>query len=248
MNRLYFYIIMVLSLIIFACIPGSYANSGSVLFMKQNSTAKIYANFTFPVLNNETHTLRPQIVTGLTYPNSFANGLSITAVPSLLVANKSNVGVTYVIAAKDDTKGVYAISLYWCGLSPLVVGFNDSEISPVIFNEFFTVKYSCPNFSQSTPKMNIIGYSNMIPKIIHANSNSNNSNNDHLVNQLGQLPESPLKQIKSGVKSSDVKCKKDFILITKHEDGKPACVTISTAIVLAERGWTTSLQIHPAGN
>lgn len=243
MSKPYFYmIIIVLSFIILLPVPSSYAKSGSTFFMKPNSTAKIYANFTFPVPNNETRVLKPQILSSLTDPNSFADGLNIDVVPSLLPTNKNNVSVTYTITAKSDTRGVYAVSLYLCGLSPLVVGFNESEVSPLIFSKFFAAIYSCPSYSQSTPTIAITGYSGMISKIVSINPNS--TNNQYLVNQLGQLPESPLKQFESGVKPSDIKCMKDFLLITKNEDGTPACVTTSTAIVLAERGWTTDVKIH----
>ncbi|MDE1725422.1 MAG: hypothetical protein KGH76_05960, partial [Thaumarchaeota archaeon] len=64
------------------------------------------------------------------------------------------------------------------------------------------------------------------------------------VNQLGQLPLSPLKQYKAGVNLSDIKCKVGLLLITKHENNLPACVTPGTAIILAERGWTTYVKIH----
>jgi hypothetical protein len=39
-------------------------------------------------------------------------------------------------------------------------------------------------------------------------------------------------------------CSVGFMHITKKEDNSPACVTPNTAIILEERGWTTSVQIH----
>jgi len=49
---------------------------------------------------------------------------------------------------------------------------------------------------------------------------------------------SPLKQFKSGIATQDVKCKEDFMLITKASDGSPACVKPETAQKLIERRWT----------
>jgi hypothetical protein len=60
-----------------------------------------------------------------------------------------------------------------------------------------------------------------------------------------QQPLTPLRQIASGVAPKDVMCKSGFALVLKAEDNFPACVTSNTAIVLAERGWTTDLQSHP---
>ncbi len=212
--------------------------------MKSNSVGKIYANFTFHVLNNQTWNFTPQLHASLSDPNSIVpKDLTIIAVPSSINENKSNVAVTYIITAKNDVKGVYALFLHFCGQSPLVVGLNESEVNPAVFNQFFTAVYECPAGGESTPAMNITGYSNIISKTI--STNSNNTNNASLVNQLGEIPSSPLKQFKAGIKLSDIKCKENFMLITKHEDSSPACVTSSTAIVLAERGWTTDLQSHP---
>ena len=217
--------------------------TGSALFMKSNSTGKIYANFTLPVLNNKTWNLNPEILSDMHDPNPFdSKYLTITAYPGSVTANKSNVIVTYTITAKDNIKGVYALFLYHCGLSPLVIGLNESDVNPEIFNEFFTAIYHCPADIESTPQMNISSYSGIISKNI--STNSSDANNASLVNQLGEIPSSPLKQLKAGIKPSDIRCKENFMLITKHENNSPACVTPNTAIALAARGWTTDLQIH----
>lgn len=223
-------------------LPPSLETSGSAFFMKSNSTAHIYANFTFKILNNESWTLRPQILASLSDPSSVSDGLTIDAIPNSFYANKNNVNVTYTITTKANTEGVYALFLYNCGLSPLVIGLNESGINPEIFNKFFTARYGCPAGSNSAPIMNIIGYSDMISKIILVNQNGTHDTN--LVNQLGQVPKSPLKQLEAGIKPLDVKCREGFLLVTKHDNGSPACVTTSTAVVLAERGWTTNVQIY----
>lgn len=48
----------------------------------------------------------------------------------------------------------------------------------------------------------------------------------------------PLKMIKEGYSTKDVKCNLGLWLVTKSEDGSPACVTSNTAQKLMERGWT----------
>jgi hypothetical protein len=50
---------------------------------------------------------------------------------------------------------------------------------------------------------------------------------------------SPLQQMKSGVKASDVICKAGLELIFKAIDGSAVCVTSSTASTLIQRGWAT---------
>ncbi|MGI0062820.1 MAG: hypothetical protein ACREBA_10255, partial [Nitrosotalea sp.] len=47
----------------------------------------------------------------------------------------------------------------------------------------------------------------------------------------------PLEQFRSGTFVQDIKCRQDFQLIMKSEDGTPACVTPNTANILLERGW-----------
>ena len=51
------------------------------------------------------------------------------------------------------------------------------------------------------------------------------------------IPDSPLKQIKSGIKAVDVKCHDGFLLTLKAEDGSPACVKPTTAQILIEHNW-----------
>lgn len=60
---------------------------------------------------------------------------------------------------------------------------------------------------------------------------------DHKYNK--QLYVSPLKQFKSGILISEIKCKESLILITKH-DGSPACVKSDSKLKLIEYGWAKS--------
>jgi hypothetical protein len=58
----------------------------------------------------------------------------------------------------------------------------------------------------------------------------------HGINTL-EVIASPLQQFKSGIATKDVKCNYDFELITKSEDGYPACVNPYVALRLAQIGW-----------
>ena len=51
---------------------------------------------------------------------------------------------------------------------------------------------------------------------------------------------SPLKQLKNGILSQEIKCKEDLILTIKISDGSPACVKSETKAKLIERGWASN--------
>src|SRR5579864_143022 len=146
MKILYFSVIVIVLLSPFTfTLISAQATSGPVLFLKSNSIGKIYANFTFPVLNNKTWNLTEGITSPAIYPGINespipinSKNITIVAEPSSFTGNKNNVTVTYTITAKNDTRGVYALFLYFCGLSPLVVGLKDSEVNSMIFDKFFT--------------------------------------------------------------------------------------------------------------
>ncbi|HEX5457807.1 MAG TPA: hypothetical protein VFX64_05410 [Candidatus Nitrosotalea sp.] len=53
--------------------------------------------------------------------------------------------------------------------------------------------------------------------------------------------QTPLKQFKSGIPASDVKCADGITLVVKSEDGSPACVKPDTAQILVERGWAKEI-------
>src|SRR5690242_15469357 len=149
--------------------------------MKSNSIGQIYANYTFHVLDNRTWNITPSLHASLSDPNPiYSQDLSIVANPSSITANKSNVPVTYTITAKNDVKGVYALFLFFCGESPLVVGLNESQVNPATLNQFFNARYMCPMMSASTPELNIVGYSGIISKTI--TTVPNNTNNVEIQN------------------------------------------------------------------
>jgi hypothetical protein len=53
---------------------------------------------------------------------------------------------------------------------------------------------------------------------------------------------SPLKQFKSGIPIDEIRCKESMTLMTKNEK-RPACVTMSTASKLSDRGWLWLLDV-----
>lgn len=57
----------------------------------------------------------------------------------------------------------------------------------------------------------------------------------------------PTIQFKSGILAEDVQCKQDLQLITKLENGFPACVRYETAIKLINRGWAHPFWISGPG-
>ncbi|MDE1813085.1 MAG: hypothetical protein KGI05_00340 [Thaumarchaeota archaeon] len=216
-------------------LPAAQGISGPAYFMKSNSTAKIYANFAISVLNNQSWDIKPEILTSLDDFSTKPPGLTIDAQPSSFIKNMHHVHVTYTITAKGNTKGVYPLFLFSCGTSPLVVGLDESEVSPAIYNKFFTAAYACPAVSTGTPDMNIIGYSGIISKILTIDSN--NTITVTSVSKLGEPPQSPLKQFKSGIQAKNVTCTQGLELIFKFEDSSPACVRQQTAQTLVEHGW-----------
>ena len=49
--------------------------------------------------------------------------------------------------------------------------------------------------------------------------------------------DSPLKQFKTGVQAENIQCNANLVLISKLEDGTPACVKSETVQKLVKRGW-----------
>ena len=61
--------------------------------------------------------------------------------------------------------------------------------------------------------------------------------------EIHSTPESPLKQMQSGVKFHNVECKEGLQLVYKKTDDTSACVTIFTEIELVVRGWATDNRV-----
>lgn len=233
-------LIILLSLLLVTSIVPVQGSEGRVFFMKENSTAKIFTNFTFPVLNNKTWNISPSILADIHNPNPLdSKYLTVTVNSSSVTANKYNSTVAYTITAKNNVKGVYPLFLYYCGLSPLVVGLNESDINSAVFNEFFTAVYNCPAGSEDMPKMNFIGYSNMISKNIDTDSNNTGS-----VDYMGPVssPQPPLKQMMEDVPLSKIKCNEnlDFLVRMRSDHSVyPYCVKPSSIPRLENQGWMT---------
>lgn len=163
-----------IGILLISIFPSVQGLTGTAYFMKTNSTAKIYANFTFPVPSNKTWILSPGIYATINGPpvTIDSKNMTIMAEPNSFTGSKNYVVVTYTITAKNNTKGVYALFVYFCGLSPLVVSLNESEVHPEVFEKYFTAVYNCPAMSGDTPEMKIVGYSGMISKPIQINVNN----------------------------------------------------------------------------
>ena len=73
------------------------------------------------------------------------------------------------------------------------------------------------------------------------NDSNSNLNDDQVNNIISfDFSLSPLKQIANGVSPIDVQCKEDMQLMLKISNDSPACVTLTTAEKLIERGWKMS--------
>ena len=55
---------------------------------------------------------------------------------------------------------------------------------------------------------------------------------------------SPLKQFKSGVTMDQIQCRKALVLMSKHDDGSPACVKPESIPKLVQRGWMSEIDEH----
>src|SRR4029077_3520314 len=114
-------------------LPAAQATTGNVLFMKTNSTGQIYADYTFRELSNQTWNFMPEILASIHDSNPLApKDLIITAFPETIMKDKNKTSCTFSIMAKNNVKGVYALSIFSCGLTPLVVDLNESQVNPAI--------------------------------------------------------------------------------------------------------------------
>ncbi len=195
--------------------------SGDMLFMKSNSNATIKINYLVNYPHNKTISTGIEIYDARAqYSEPMASSdLTVGAEPASIDLMKNNT-VTYTITAKNNVKGVYAMSLYSsCGKSPLVVGLNESDVLPsALFR--FAMPYHCGVISGEVSK-EIIGYNGITSKTVF----------------IPQDRFSPLEQIQLGSNTTDVQCKQGLDLIIRTNDNTPACVKPDTASKLVERGW-----------
>ncbi|MHB8545911.1 MAG: hypothetical protein ACYDAJ_04020 [Nitrosotalea sp.] len=198
--------------------------SGSVLFMKSNSTAQLTVEYTFHSLQSGTQNVGIEIYNStLSDPNPLKlQGLTITAEPNTIYTNTTSTNVTYTITSSNNLKGIYAYLLGSCGFSPLVIGQNESEADSLTLLKFFTAVYHCGVITDYTPEIKIINYTNIISKTITIDPS-------HF---------SPLKQMKSIGYPWNVVCKQGFQLIAKKENLSPACVNPLHITRFLAQGWT----------
>jgi glucose/arabinose dehydrogenase len=57
---------------------------------------------------------------------------------------------------------------------------------------------------------------------------------------LSEIVLAPLKQLKAGIEPRNIKCSGDYVLIFKQKDDSPACVKLTTAEKLVQRGWVAT--------
>lgn len=201
------------------------------LFMKSNSTANMYVNFTFGILNNKTWNLYPHF-TDLDTSNPPAN-LTVVETPRSFTGN-TNVKGIFTITATGNAKGIYPLILgYYCDAVPVVVGLNESKAILATTYGIIAAPKGCAIPPEDAPNINFVGYSGVIASGITVDTN--NTITVTSVNQL-TIP-SPLKQFKSGIVASQVVCNQGYQLILKREDQSPACVKPDTASILVEREW-----------
>lgn len=198
--------------------------SSSVLFMKSNSTAQLTVEYTFHSLQNGTQDVGIKIYNStLSDPTPLElQGLTITAEPNTIYTNTTSTNVTYTITSTNNLKGIYAYSLGYCGLSPLVIGLNESEADSLTLLKFFMAVYHCGVITDYTPEIKIINYTNIISKTI----------------TIDQSHFSPLKQMKSVGYPWNVVCKQGFQLIAKKENLSPACVNPLHITRFLTQDWT----------
>ncbi|MDE1843363.1 MAG: hypothetical protein KGH95_06915, partial [Thaumarchaeota archaeon] len=114
-----------------------------------------------------------------------------------------------------------------------------SIISTKIFSDktghFSSSNFTIPN-NAITGIWQISATSGMMHVHVKIAVNSTLNNSSEIKNVKAITP-SPLKQFKSGIATNDIKCVQGFQLVTKAEDGSPACVKPDTAYRLILKGW-----------
>ena len=105
-----------------------------VFFMKSNSTAKIFVEYTSSVPNTGTIPSYSSVYVGKNgnFTPLTTSDVTITADPPSIPMNEgSDTTVVYIITAKEGVKGVYWISLVqFCRVMPLAVDIDSLTISP----------------------------------------------------------------------------------------------------------------------
>lgn len=112
---------------------------GPVYFMKTNSTAKLYTEFSFREVGDTS--LKPEVYSFPTTGTPL-NSFTIVADPSQLnpKSPQRNLDVTFTITAKNNITGTFGIfiGLPCTGIAwyPLVVGLNESKVDPTFITTY----------------------------------------------------------------------------------------------------------------
>ncbi|MDH2906942.1 MAG: hypothetical protein PXX83_02465 [Candidatus Nitrosotalea sp.] len=104
-----------------------------VFFMKSNSTAKIFVEYTSHEPNTGTMPSYSSIYVGKggDYNPLPTSDVTINADPSSIPLTQGSDTIVYSITAKEGVKGVYWIFLaQFCGVMPLAIDINSLTISP----------------------------------------------------------------------------------------------------------------------
>ncbi|MDE2591153.1 MAG: hypothetical protein KGL95_15965, partial [Patescibacteria group bacterium] len=216
---------MLVTLTLISSASGLSFPTRQVLYMKPNSTGHLYVTFS-TVLHNQTMSLAPLNIfdTNQTNHNRFNNVSGLSMIPnrtSIVLDNNSTV-VDYAITAKNNLKGLYEFSLpETCGIYPLVIGLDSSQINPYVLLFGFT-DHGCTIYP---PPIRAKLASSLYTTFSLPESDL----------QTISEPQPPLKQFRSGVSLDDIECKKPLVLFFKTQDHSPLCLTIGTADILSRR-------------
>ena len=172
MKTVYLVITIVLIIVILPfTMPFAEGYNYPALFMKSNSIAKIYVDFTFSILNNKTWNLYPHF-TGLDTPNPPAN-LTVVETPSSFTGNATDVKGIFTITATGNAKGIYPLILgYYCDAIPVVVGLNESKAILSTVYGIIAAPKGCSIPPEDSPSINFIGYSGVTASGITVDENN----------------------------------------------------------------------------
>lgn len=117
-------------------VNGLSSHTRSVLYMEPNSVGHLYVTFSTS-LHNQTMILAPLNVfdTNQTKTNLHNNVSDLSIIPNKtsIVLDNNSAEIDYTITAKNNLKGLFEFSLpETCGIYPLVVGLNSSQINPSV--------------------------------------------------------------------------------------------------------------------
>ncbi len=236
-------ITIVLSFSLLSGLASAQENGTVVYFMKTNSSARLYLKVTFN--ENNVVQLYPIMYTYPEIYNLYYNDtIKVVATEgSVQTTSPHNVNATEIITTKDNIHGTFEIFVGGCTKSsfiPLVVGLNESQVNPKIYQNFHSgwVSMTCPPIDAWISQTKVIGYSGLTPKIISENSTWINPTYSSTM----QFFPPPLQQMKQGFSFDQIKCSSNFnflLVIREDHTVEPACVKSSAIPRLENQGWIT---------